>query len=123
MAREASVALLCAALCVVALVPTLSRAGDPDSPLTTALAVQSALSQGRDCIGRGQYAQAVNVLEGQIARINGSTEYLAALRTAYRGYIKELRQANRDEEARAYLRPSGSHRRRGRPRISAAEVR
>ncbi len=104
MAREVSVALFCAALSVVALVPAPSRAADPDSPLTTALAVQSALSQGRDCIGRGQYAQAVNVLEAQIARINGSTEYLAALRTAYRGYIKELRSASRDEEARIYLR-------------------
>jgi tetratricopeptide (TPR) repeat protein len=104
MAREASAALLCAALCVVALVPTPSRAADPDSPLTTALAVQAALSQGRDCIGRGNYAQAVNVLEAQIARINGSGEYLAALGAAYRGYIKELRQANRDDEARIYLR-------------------
>jgi hypothetical protein len=104
MAREASTALLCAALCIVALVPTPSRAADPDSPLTTALAVQAALAQGRECIGKGNYAQAVNVLEPQIPRINGSGEYLSALRAAYRGYIKELRQANRDEEARVYLR-------------------
>src|SRR5579885_2843075 len=47
---------------------------------------------------------AVHVLEQQLAKINGNREYLACLRDAYRGHIKELRQAGRGDEAQTYLR-------------------
>src|SRR5262249_30905096 len=37
-----------------------------------------------------------------LGRINGSPTYLAVLREAYRGYVKELRQAKQETEAQRY---------------------
>ena len=42
------------------------------------------------------------MLESQIARIEGSREYLLALRDAYRGHIVRLRLAGRAAEAKEY---------------------
>jgi hypothetical protein len=74
-----------------------------ETKLRTQLAVQKALQQGRDSLQRGNYQAAVYVLEGQIARISGSREYLTALCEAYRGYLRELRQNNRPDEVEVYL--------------------
>src|SRR5437588_652480 len=41
---------------------------------------------------------------GGPARFNGSREYLATLRDAYRAYIRELRLANKEAEAAEYLK-------------------
>ncbi len=75
-----------------------------DDKITNTLAVQAALKQGRDHLLRSDYQNAVHVLEGQITRIDGSTLYLATLRDAYRGLIKTLRLAGKDEDAAIYIR-------------------
>lgn len=75
---------------------------DAESRLRTQLAVQTALQQGRDELQRGNYAAAVSCLEKEIARVDGSRDYMNALREAYRGYIHDLHQANRSAEARPY---------------------
>jgi hypothetical protein len=90
-------------LAVLSLVPTLCRAQD-DPAVSAKLAVQTALQQGREQLLRGNYQTAVYTLEAQIARIDGSREYLSALRDAYRGYIKELRLANKNADADEYLK-------------------
>jgi hypothetical protein len=68
------------------------------------LAVQRALQQGRDHLQRGNFQSAVDVLESQVARIDGSRDYLDVLRDAYRGLIRELKQNNRTSELPTYLR-------------------
>jgi hypothetical protein len=67
------------------------------------LAVQKALSEGRDQIKRGNFKAAVFALESEIARINANPDYLKALAEAYRGYVRELQQADRIEEMNIYL--------------------
>src|SRR5579884_2294119 len=104
MAREGIAALLCAAVLFTPLTPYLTAEPEHDGSVATALAVQQALTAGREAIAAGQYGAAVHVLEQQLAKINGNREYLACLRDAYRGYVKELRQANRGDEAQTYLR-------------------
>jgi tetratricopeptide (TPR) repeat protein len=75
---------------------------DAESKLRRQLAVQSALQQGRDNLQRGNYQAAVYCLEKEIARVDGNRDYMNTLREAYRGYIRELLQANRRAEARTY---------------------
>jgi hypothetical protein len=105
MARKGFQALLCA-LVLIAPLPLSPRlaAEDHDGVIATTLAVQSALQQARDHMDRGDYGAAVRVLEAQLTRINGNREYLARLRDAYRGHIKELRLQNQDAEAQVYLK-------------------
>jgi hypothetical protein len=79
-----------------------ARGEDKESKLRTQLAVQAALQQGRDNLQRGNYQAAVYCLEKEITRVDGSREYMNALREAYRGYIRDLHQANRHDEARTY---------------------
>jgi hypothetical protein len=90
-------------LAVLSLAPALCRAQD-DPALAARLAVQTALQQGREQLLRGNFQAAVYTLEAQIARIDGSREYLSTLRDAYRGYIKELRLANKNADADEYLK-------------------
>ena len=105
MAKDGLCALLCAgALFGAAALPLPRAAASDDGALTSALAVQAALQQGRELLLRGNYRAAVYVLESQISRIDGSREYLAALRDAYRGYVRELKQSNQEAEAQVYLR-------------------
>ncbi len=105
MARDGLFAFGCAVAIVVAgpLVRGLaSPEEDRESAITTALAVQTAMQQGRDHLLRGNYRAAVTVLESQVSRISGSQAYLDLLAQAYRGYIKELRLANQDALAQTY---------------------
>jgi hypothetical protein len=104
MAREGIAALLCAAVLFTPLIPLLSAEPEREGGVATALAVQQALKQGREAMAAGQYGAAVHVLEQQLAKINGNREYLAALRDAYRGHVRDLRQAGRADEAQTYLR-------------------
>jgi hypothetical protein len=102
MAREGRFVWACA---VAAVVPGLLWAGpeeDRDNAVSAALAVQTALQQGRDHLLRGDARSAVFVLESQLARINGNPAYLALLRDAYRAYLKELRLANQAEAIQLY---------------------
>jgi hypothetical protein len=96
--------LLAVALSVLPLVLAPGAAGEErESPIASTLAVQTALQQGRDSLLRGNAQAAVQVLEAQLARINGSREYLTVLRDAYRAYVKELRLAGKDADAEEYL--------------------
>jgi tetratricopeptide (TPR) repeat protein len=103
MARDGLVLIACAGLCLgaVAAVP----AGPPEDAkgrIETHLAVQRALQQGRACLQRGNYEAAVQFLEGEVARINGDRDFLLTLRDAYRGYVRELSDEGRSDEARIY---------------------
>jgi len=77
---------------------------DHDKKVLNLLAVQKALQEGKDALKRGDYQAAVTVLESRIAYIDGSKEYLDALRDAYIGYIHELKQTNRAGDVSTYLR-------------------
>src|SRR5262245_38192765 len=101
MAREGLLPLLCAVVLFGA-EPSASVADD--DPNTSIRAVQTALQQGREYLLRNDHARAVAVLESQIARIDGSREYLVALRDAYRGHIQNLRRAGKDAEAQVFAR-------------------
>jgi hypothetical protein len=82
----------------------LARAGDDrDNAVAAALAVQTAMQQGREFLLRNDARSAVQVLESQLARINGNAAYLALLRDAYRAYIQELRLANQAPAAQVYV--------------------
>ncbi len=112
MARTGLSVLLCACMFLGVWPTTLcspppARAGtgdDKESIIAAALTVQTALQQGKDLLVRGNYQAAVHVLEGQLARINGNREYLAVLRDAYRGYVRELRLASQEAQAEVYFK-------------------
>src|SRR5262245_27854118 len=97
--------LLCAALSL-AILPFAGAAPpeERDNPITSTLAVQTALQQGREQLLRGNAQTAVYTLEAQLARINGSREYLTVLRDAYRAYIKDLRLAGKEADAEEYVK-------------------
>jgi tetratricopeptide (TPR) repeat protein len=96
-----SASFLAAAAPAVQSIP--APADDPDKAMATTLAVQMALQRGKEHLLRGEYAAAVDVLESQLAHIDGNRGYLIQLKDAYRGYIKELRLAKHDNEAKRYL--------------------
>ncbi len=106
MVRNGLILFVGAAVLFGRMLPAGRAAGDEaegkENRLRTQLAVQTALQQGRDNLQRGNYQAAVYCLENQISRVDGSREYLNALREAYRGYIHELHQANRYAEAKTY---------------------
>ncbi len=98
--------LLLAAVLLIGAPPFLRAAGDEDheKKVLNCLAVQKALQEGRDALKRGDYQAAVTVLEARVAFIDGQKEYLDALRDAYLGYIRELKQTNRTGEISTYTR-------------------
>jgi hypothetical protein len=106
MARDGLFVLVCAGVLAGATpAPAADAVADRDSreaKVTTLLAVQRALREGREQLQRGNYQGAVFLLESQIARANASPEYLATLCDAYRGYIADLRKAGRLDEIPKY---------------------
>ncbi len=96
--------VLCASL--LAVTTSLGRAAPPEESkhFDNSLAVQTALQQGREYVLHGKYEAAVKVLESQVDRIDGNREYLVTLRDAYRGYVQQLHQSNRELEAQLYGR-------------------
>jgi hypothetical protein len=107
MAWKSLLAFVCAGLVVVAdRVDTVwAQTGENgDATVASALAVQTALKQGREQLLHNEYQAAVTTLESQLAYINGNQVYLKALQDAYRGRIKELRLAKQETEAQRYLR-------------------
>lgn len=105
MAKDGLLLLVCAgALIALGAEITSLQATDEDrnQAVASALAIQTAMQQGRDFLQRGDAKAAVFVLEGQLSRINGNTTYLALLRDAYRAYLKELRLANQAAEVQRY---------------------
>lgn len=105
MARSGRLLCLCAAILVTtAAVRSAPSAEERDGALMSTLAVQTAMQQGRECLMQHRAKAAVEVLEGQISRINGNQTYLMLLRDAYRAYIRELRVGGQDTTAQTYLR-------------------
>ena len=107
MAREGLSALLCAGVVsILVFVPSSAQSGPVEEreAIAARLAVQTALQHGRELVTRGTYETAVHLLERELSRINGNRDYLAVLREAYRGYVKELRLANKDSDAEMYSR-------------------
>jgi tetratricopeptide (TPR) repeat protein len=101
MARDGLRSLLCAGV-LLGVMTSSTTAGDDYGRLHATLAWQTALERGRAYLRAQNYEAAVKVLESQIARIEGSREYLIALRDAYRGHIKNLHLAGRTAEAQQY---------------------
>lgn len=77
---------------------------DRNSSMLATLAVQTAMQQAREAMLQHQARAAVEILEAQIARINGNQTYLALLRDAYRACIRELRVSGQEPAAQLYLR-------------------
>lgn len=95
--------LLATALILCLSLPANARPGAEEETQTTILlAVQRALQEGRDQLRAGNYRAAVVILEREVPRINGNRDYLRALADAYRGYLRELHQDGRPEEAARY---------------------
>src|SRR5262249_5603384 len=79
-------------------------AGDTrDTVVADALAVQTAMQQGRHFLLNNDSKSAVQVLEAQVHRINGNPAYLSQLRDAYRALIRDLRLNGQEAEAQRYL--------------------
>ena len=73
-------ALVCAGALAAADPVTSTLTTEPtDKAVSTALAVQSALQQGRDYLIHAEYKAAVTTLESQLPFINGNKAYLKAL--------------------------------------------
>lgn len=105
MAPDGLRAGLCALFLALPISTTFAGpAEDRDAAITTRLTVQTALQRGRELLARNSFEAAVFTLESQLDKINGSREYLATLRDAYRGYVQELRLANRSVDAELYQR-------------------
>src|SRR5262245_42620628 len=102
MARTGLCVLCCAVTLAAALRGQAPPADGPDQRQRTFLAVQVALDQGLDHLQRGDYAAAVAALEKQLPCIDGNRRYLAALRDAYKGHVRQLEQAGKHDEARKY---------------------
>jgi hypothetical protein len=82
-----------------------SAAGDDrDNAILSSLAVQTAMQQAREYLLHHNAKAAVEVLEGQLPRIDGNQNYLVLLKNAYRAYIRELRLANQEALAQTYTR-------------------
>jgi hypothetical protein len=106
MAKEGLLALICAnAILPLALAQQASPTpgDDTDKTVATTLAVQTALQKGKEHLLREEYGAAVDVLESQLPYIDGNRVYLNCLKDAYRRYIKELRLAKQDTDAKRYL--------------------
>lgn len=96
---------LLAAMCVCLLIPAFAISQDDrEKVIARTLAVQRALQQGRQAMLERNFRDAVTILESQLPNIDGSREYLAAMRDAYRGLVAELRIAKNETEAQIYLR-------------------
>jgi hypothetical protein len=104
---------ICAAVVVMLGAGALVVAGDDRDRIRDTLAVHVALEQGLEQLQRGRFAEAVAILEKQIAFIDGNRRYLLVLRDAYRGYIEQLKAENRLAELKRYqgrlaiLEPAG----------------
>src|SRR5947207_198078 len=101
MARSAFLPLLVVALAVLASAAWL--VADPpadDVALKNTLALQRTMQEARYCLQHGNDSKkAVELLEGQLARVNGNGEFLRLLRDAYRVHIRDLYLASQPARA------------------------
>jgi hypothetical protein len=90
-----------ALVCALAL-PTL-QAADP-GPIDRTLAVQKAMAEAKDLLTANKSAEAVGVLETQLAQADGSRAFLDLLRSAYAAEVKRLQLAGADPKRVAEVR-------------------
>src|SRR5262245_55017297 len=102
MARTGLVVLSCAVTFAATLQGQAPPANERDQRQRSLLALPVALEPGPDHLQRGDFAAAVAVLEKQLPYIDGNRRYLAALRDAYRGHVRQLEQAGKADEAKKY---------------------
>jgi tetratricopeptide (TPR) repeat protein len=105
MARLAISLLVIVAL-GLGLVPALLRADPPadDASIKTAVMLQEAMREARYYLQHGNDSRkAVELLESQLARVNGNADFLRLLRDAYRARIRDLYLANQPGQAGVYL--------------------
>jgi tetratricopeptide (TPR) repeat protein len=105
MARTGLCVTGCAGAVLLALLassPPAPAGDDFDQRKRNFLALQSALKEGLELIDSRRYKEAVEVLEKRIALIDGNRRYLMALRDAYSGYVRQLRQEGKQQEAARY---------------------
>jgi hypothetical protein len=105
MARIASSLPLVVALLV--LIPLASLPADPpadDAAIKHTLALQNALQQARYYLQHGNDSKkAVELLEAQLAAVNGNAEFLRLLREAYRAHIRDLYLISQPAQAEIYV--------------------
>lgn len=95
---------LCSVLGIAVFAFAISTATPPEDPsFDKALSVQAAMVQARARLAESQTKQAVEVLEEQLAKVNGNAQYLSLLREAYRAYIRDLYLAGQPAMAKRYL--------------------
>jgi tetratricopeptide (TPR) repeat protein len=86
----------------VVILPVFAEPTAEEAAFANALAVQRAMEQAKLALHTGDHAKAVQALEEQISRINGNAEYLRLMRSAYRGYIRDLLAAKQLPVAEKY---------------------
>jgi hypothetical protein len=106
MARLAAAFLLIIAL-GIALIPAFLLADGPgtdDSAVKSALALQRAMQEARYYLQHGNDSKkAVELLEGQLTRVDGNSEFLLLLGSAYRARIRDLYLASQPAQAEVFL--------------------
>jgi tetratricopeptide (TPR) repeat protein len=103
MFRVGTLSLLGLSIIAFAAVSTAQAPNDADARFNKALSVQTAMARARILLSERNAQKAVDVLEEQLPKVNGNTEYLVLLRDAYRVYIRDLYLAGQPEQARRYL--------------------
>ena len=106
MARLASALLLIVALglCIVPALLLADPPGVDEGSIKNTLALQEAMQQARHYLQHGHDSkQAVDLLEAQLAKVNGNGQYLLLLREAYRARFRDLTIANQPAQAKIIL--------------------
>src|SRR5260370_4007121 len=105
MARFASSLLLVIALAIIGSQSPLPADPPADAAaVKDALALQQAMHEAKYYLQHGNDSRkAVDLLEGQLPRVNGNAEYLRLLRDAYRAGIKDLYLGSQPAQAEVFL--------------------
>lgn len=74
-----------------------------DDAVAKQLAVQAAMTRARAFLSDLNAQKAVDVLEEQLAKVNGNPQYLVLLREAYRANIRDLHLKGQPADAKRYL--------------------
>ena len=104
MARFAAPLLSLFALFPLISTPLLIADPPASDPIANTLALQQAMQKARYCLQHGNDSQkAVELLEAQLPKVSGNTEYLNLLREAYRANIQRLYLVNEPARAQTYM--------------------
>ena len=102
-----------------------SSATPTDDAVAKQLAVQAAMTRARAFLTDMNPQKAVEVLEEQLPKVNGNSQYLVLLREAYRAHIGGLYLKGQSAEAKRFLErlcildPSAANEPALRPQVDA----